>query len=145
METVAFCFDFFVCCDFIFRLWSIDIDIFAIFILFRPKVVESPEEIPLNPTLKKQISNNNSNHGYDSAVDDAEKQLLNVTVPSGVDCNRLHTQKSERNGKAVSVADSATSTLLDAAYPVTNLHDINAMSIASIYDREDDDVMDADK
>lgn len=100
---------------------------------------ESSEQIPLNPTKKKFQPND------DSAIDDAERRLLDVIVPVSVDCNRLRTNKTDPNGKAVSVVDSATSTLLDAEYPVTNLHDINAMSIASIYDREDDDVMDADK
>lgn len=101
-------------------------------------LVESSEEIPLNNSKKKQ----NQSNDYDSVADEAEKQLLNVRS------NRLlNTNKLKKNGKIepASLVDSATSTLLDAECSTTNLHDINAMSIASIYDREDDDVMDADK
>lgn len=115
--------------------------------------VESSEEIPLNPnsTPNKKLkqSAKHLNHGYDSAVDEAEKHLLDIKAASGIDCNRLRSsQRNEnvhQNGRAASLIDSATSTQVGGGYPVTNLHDISAMSIASIYDREDDDVMDADK
>lgn len=90
---------------------------------------ESSEGIPLTPKQKLFKINN----GYDIAVDEAEKHLLKV--PS----NSRKIKPEIKNKRNVSLIDSS------AAYPVTNLHDINAMSVASIYDREDDDVMDADK
>lgn len=85
---------------------------------------ESSEEIPL--TLKQKTFE--IHNGYDTAVDEVDKHLLDV--PS----NSRKTKPETQNSRNVSLIGS-----------VTNLHDINAMSIASIYDREDDDVMDADK
>lgn len=78
------------------------------------------------------------NNGYDTAVDEAEKNLLDVPL-------HLHTKtKPEyRNKRNVPLTDSSEA--ISTVYPVTNLYDINAMSIASIYDGEDDDIMDADK
>lgn len=96
-------------------------------------IAESSEGFPL--TLKqKTISINN---GYERAVDEAEKHLLDVPSYS------RKTKPEIRNERNVSLIDSSAT--ISTAYPVTNLHDINAMSIASIYDKEDDDVMDADK
>lgn len=94
---------------------------------------ESLEEVPL--TLKQR--NFTTNNGYDTAVDEVEKHLLNGPSHS------RKTKPENQIKRNVSLIDSSTS--IPAAYPVTNLHDINAMSLASIYDREDDDVMDADK
>lgn len=85
---------------------------------------------------------------YDSAVDDAERRLLSVNKPPTIDVSRLRTsphQKSqfqtEQNGKTLSPLDAQ----LDRKRSVSNLRDINAMSIASVYDREHNEIMDADK
>lgn len=94
---------------------------------------ESSEEVPL--TLKQ--TDFATNNGYDTAVDEVEKHLLNVLSHS------RKTKAENQTKRNVSLIDSSTS--IPAAYPMTNLHDINAMSVASIYDREDDEVMDADK
>lgn len=106
------------------------------------------EEIPLNPTNSETQTNNQSRLHYDLSVNEAEHQLLNVN--SNFDANdstHLHTSQqnstshTKRNGKIVSLLN----TQHDFNRPVSNLRDINAMSVASIYDRENNDIMDADK
>lgn len=84
---------------------------------------------------------------YDSAVSEAERRLLNVRVGPTVDCNRLRTlrtQKSpfqKRNDETESLLDSQQ----DRKHSVSNLRDINAMSVASVYDGENNEIDDADK
>lgn len=85
--------------------------------------------------------------GYDSAVDEAERRLLSVTQAPTVDCSRLRTTPQEKslfehnNGETTSLLVSQQ----EPSPSASNLRDINAMSVASIYDRESNDIMDADK
>lgn len=106
------------------------------------------EEIPLNPSNSENHGAGQSRLGYDTAVDDAERRLLNVTHRPTIDVSRLRTSphqkspfQSEENGKNVSPLDAQQ----DRHRAVSNLRDINAMSVASIYDREHNEIMDADK
>ena len=112
----------------------------------------APEEIPLNASHSENRRTNQtpgqSRLNYDLAVNDAERRLLNVTHPPAIDCTRLRTsnhQKSpfqnEANDKNVSQLD----TQQGRKRSIGNLRDINAMSVASIYDREHNEIMDADK
>lgn len=106
------------------------------------------EEIPLNPTNSENRRPEQSRLGYDLTVDDAERRLLNVTKQPTIDLTRLRTSphqkspfQSEQNGNTVSQLDKQQ----DRKRSIGNLRDINAMSIASIYDREHNEIMDADK
>lgn len=106
------------------------------------------EEIPLNPSNSENQRPDQSRLGYDLAVDDAERRLLNVTKQPTIDSTRLRTslhQKSpfqnKQNGNTVSQLDKQQ----DRKRSIGNLRDINAMSVASIYDREHNEIMDADK
>lgn len=84
---------------------------------------------------------------YDSAVNEAERRLLNVTHGPTVDLNRLRTSPSQkspfqkRNDETESLLESPR----DRTNSVTNLRDINAMSVASVYDGEHNEIDDADK
>lgn len=81
-----------------------------------------------------------------NSVDEAEKRLLSAVEPPIVDCRRLRNTPREssqflqyQNGKNVLLVDAQQDR------PRSNLRDINAMSVASIYDRENNEIMDADK
>ncbi|XP_031635097.1 anoctamin-1 isoform X2 [Contarinia nasturtii] len=115
-------------------------------------MVVSSEEIPLNPTNSETKTRPNqsieSSSCYDTSVDDAERRLLNVNQRPAVDCTRLRTipqQESAfhsgQNGKTLSPLDMSQQ---DKVHSGSNLRDINAMSVASIYDREHNEIMDAD-
>lgn len=104
--------------------------------------------MPLNPSSSDSSQRSGrSRLGYDTAVDDAERRLLNVTQRPTVDISRLRTSpqqisqfQGEQNGNTVLGAQQAP-----PKRSVSNLRDINAMSVASIYDREHNEIMDADK
>lgn len=106
------------------------------------------EEIPLNSSNSESQAVSQTRLGYDLAVDEAERRLLNVTQHPTIDCGRLRItpkQKSpfdtDKHGKRLSLGDAQQ----DHDNLISNLRDINAMSIASIYDRENNEIMDADK
>lgn len=115
------------------------------FASFNPVVLS--EELPLNPANSTSQTSNPPRLGYESAVDEAEKRLLAVVKPSNPDCNRLRNTPREKskfiqqNGKNVLLLEPQQ----DRQRSVGNLRDINAMSVASIYDQELDEIMDADK
>lgn len=108
------------------------------------------EEIPLNSVNSETNQTSNQPRlGYDSAVDEAERRLLTATNHSSIDVNYLRSLSQEksqfhnqRNGKVVSPLNR---TQQDREHSVGNLLDINAMSIASMYDQEHNEIMDADK
>lgn len=91
--------------------------------------VESPEELLLK-SHNHQIANKN---GYESATDDAEEHLLNAS------------HRIDINERYVKLEPATSATQQHRKYPTSNLRDISAMSVASIYDREHFDIMDADK
>lgn len=112
----------------------------------------APEEIPLNASNSENRRTNQtpaqSRLNYDLAVNDAERRLLNVTHPPTIDSTRLRTsnrQKSPFEGKANDENVSQLDTQQGRKRSISNLRDINAMSVASIYDREHNEIMDADK
>lgn len=80
-----------------------------------------------------------------SAVDEAEKRLLDVARPTTNDWSRLRNTPQEKS--QFQQQNGRNSLPLDAQQErfVNNLRDINAMSVASIYDREHNEIMDADK
>lgn len=78
-------------------------------------------------------------------MNEAERRLLNISQGPSVD--RLRTTPHPKstfeqpNNETESLLDSQQ----DTKHSVTNLRDINAMSIASIYDQEHNEIDDADK
>lgn len=113
-------------------------------------LVELFDEIPLNPTKSDSNELSHSHLDYDIAVDEAERRLLDIKQHPTIDTRQLRTspeQKSpfnnvHKNGKRLSLTLDAQQ---DQRHSISNLRDINAMSIASIYDREHNEIMDADK
>lgn len=104
------------------------------------------EEIPLTSSDSEcNQTPSQPRLGYDSAIDEAERRLLTATNPSASRLQASPQEKSqlnsERNGRPVSLLN----TQQDRNNSVGNLLDINAMSVASIYDREHNEIMDADK
>lgn len=99
------------------------------------------DEIPLNSV------NSTNSENQQSATDDAERRLLNVTQGPTVDCNQLRVTPQQKS--PFQRHSDETESLLDSQRGTENLQfnlrDINAMSIASIYDREHNEVDDADK
>lgn len=112
-------------------------------------ICENDEE---NDTEITALNLNQSNASYDSAVDEAEKQLLDVNMPVAIDCSRLRSRinsETEKNG-SIPLRLNLTSPFSQQENKLnkansSNLRDINAMSVASIYDKENNDIMDADK
>lgn len=112
--------------------------------------VNSSEEIPLNPTNSEtKPVPSSSRSRYDTSADEAERRLLNVKKRPTIDCTRLRTSPqqespfhSDGNGKTVSPLKTTQQVKVRSG---GNLRDINAMSVASIYDREHNEIMDADK
>lgn len=92
--------------------------------------------------------NRRPNDDYDSAVREAERRLLSVTQGPTVDVDRLRSS-SEQQSQFQTLQNDESESLLDTEQErnrsTGNLRDINAMSIASIYDREHNEVDDADK
>lgn len=91
---------------------------------------------------------NQSTVDYDSAVNEAERRLLSVSQQPTVDCKRLRTspsQKSPFRKKSPDENESLLDSQLDQKRLATNLRDINAMSVASVYDGEYNEVNDADQ
>lgn len=106
------------------------------------------EEIPLTNSANAENQRINQPHsGYDSAVNEAERRLLSVSQGPTVDCNRLRTSPQQKspfkspNDETVSLIESQQ----EPTHSMTNLRDINAMSVASIYDQEHNEIDDADK
>lgn len=143
--VVDFCF---VCCfyyDDIFSICDISSIFYFFFIvnLFIFCAVVVSEEIPLTSTNSENQEISQPTSGYDSAVNETEKRLFSVSQDPSVDCNRLKTspqQKSPFNN-----TNDETESLLDTQQERSNLRDLKAMSIASIYDQEHDEIDDADK
>lgn len=115
---------------------------------------DSSEQIPLNLTSSsEQVIHENDkpggatttrsfkhiNNAYESAADEAERHLL--SAQEGQNNKTESANKSNQSLYAVNTKASST----QRGRRLTNLNDINAMSVASIYDRENNDIMDADK
>lgn len=114
----------------------------------------STDEIPLN-----SVNSTNSENQQDSfeqqqqqqlsAANEAERRLLNVRQAPAVDCSRLRVAPQQKSPFQRPHSDE-TESLLNSQRGIEvnstgNLRDINAMSIASVYDREHNEVDDADK
>lgn len=117
-----------------------DIFLFKIGFCFFYAVVTT-DEIPLNSV------NSTNSENQQSAADEVEQHLLDVTQASTVDCNRLRVLPKQKS--PFRRHSDETETLLESQrgteFLHNNLHDINAMSIASIYDQEHNEIDDADK
>lgn len=121
------------------------------FVHFSDAVVPT-DEIPLNSVdstnSENQQSSDQTVQECDSTVNEAERRLLNVTQNPTVDCNRLRVtpkRKSPSNRRHSDETISLLESQQGTPHFQNNLRDINAMSIASIYDREHNEVDDADK
>lgn len=121
------------------------------FVYFSGAVVTT-DEIPLNSVSSSNSENQQSTdppiEEYDSTVDEAERRLLNATKNPTIDSNRLRVspkQKSPLNRRHSDETISLLESQQGTPHLQNNLRDINAMSIASIYDREHNEVDDADK
>lgn len=111
--------------------------------------VVTTDEILLNSVNSTNSENQQSleQQRQQSAVDEAERRLLDVRQGPTVDCTRLRAIPEQES--PFQRHNDETQSLLDSQRATENLpfnlRDINAMSIASIYDREHNEVDDADK
>lgn len=116
---------------------------------FSLDAVVSTDEIPLNSVNSTNSENQqDSLEQQQSAADEAERRLLDVRQAPTVDCSRLRVAPQQKSPFQRPHSDE-TQSLLNSQRGIVNssnnLRDINAMSIASIYDREHNEVDDADK
>lgn len=108
----------------------------------------TPDEIPLNSVNSTNSENQQSSLEQHCAANEAERRLLDVRQAPTVDCTRLRVAPQQKSPFQRPHSDE-TQSLLDSQRGIvnspSNLRDITAMSIASIYDREHNEVDDADK
>lgn len=111
--------------------------------------VVSTDEIPLNSVNSTNSENQRESfEQQQSAADEAERRLLDVRQAPTVDCSRLRVapqQKSPFQRPHSDETESLLNSQRGIVHSANDLRDINAMSIASIYDREHNEVDDADK
>lgn len=116
-------------------------------LIFSFDAVVTPDEIPLNSVNSTNSENQQSFLQQLRAADEAERRLLDVRQEPTVDCSRLRETPQQKS--PFQRHSDETESLLDAQRGIisspSDLRDINAMSIASIYDREHNEVDDADK
>lgn len=120
-----------------------------IFLLNFLDAVVTPDEIPLNSVNSTNSANRQSSFERKlAAADEAERRLLDVRQAPTVDCSQLRVAPQQKSPFPRPHSDE-TQSLLNSQRGIgnspSNLRDITAMSIASMYDREHNEVDDADK